>query len=418
MSTISEEMSEIFYGNQIAQEIIHSSDKYDAVIIESYFLQEPVSALIHKFNCVGIEISSLGDSAWIAEMSGLPLNPAFQLDFKSRLSDEMSILERIYNVYVTAASLAFSYYHMYPMQGIMDKYFNYTGWETRPPLQKLLINRSLILVNSDPVLSYPYPTAPHVKNIAGLNLMPNKPLPNDLEEYMNGSEKGVIYVSLGSNLNTSEIMRSKIGHSFLKIFENRPQRVIIKWEKEVEHSEMLQNVRTGNWFPQRDILAHKNCILFVTHGGFLSLTESLFYGVPVIGLPFFGDQPKNMIQVHKAGYGLMIKDDNISVHSLTWALKEILSNPRYRNEAQRRSQMLRNRQHTPLAEAVYWVEHAIKYPNFLTPKSAFMSFWEKRIFDVGTFIIVIVSIISLFTTTMYISCKTNVRNKEQKAKLE
>lgn len=70
ISRSTECLSNEFYGNPIAQEIIHSSEKYDAVLMESLFSQEPVSALIHKFGCVGIEISTLGDSAWINEFAG------------------------------------------------------------------------------------------------------------------------------------------------------------------------------------------------------------------------------------------------------------------------------------------------------------------------------------------------------------
>ena len=70
LSRTSERFTKQFYGNEIAQEIIHSSEKYDAIMMESYFTQEPVSALIHKFGCVGIEVSTIGDSVWINELAG------------------------------------------------------------------------------------------------------------------------------------------------------------------------------------------------------------------------------------------------------------------------------------------------------------------------------------------------------------
>ncbi|CAH1389504.1 unnamed protein product [Nezara viridula] len=353
--------------------------------MESFFVQEPVSALVHKFGCVGIEISTLGDSAWINEFAGIPHNPAYQVDFKSELSHEMTFLQRIYNVYVIASTLFVSYYHMYPMQSIMDKYFNYTGWETRPSLHNLMANRSLILVNSDPVLSYPYPTAPHVKEIAGLNIKPNQPLPKDLKKFMDEAKHGVIYFSFGSNLKTSEMLRGAVGRAFMAVLERMPQRVLMKWETDNRELKIPSNVMTAKWFPQTDVLAHKNCMLFITHGGLLSLTETVYFGVPIIGIPFFTDQFKNMLQAQTMGYGLIMKYNNITEESVSWALNEITNNPSYRNVVKMKSQMFRDRRHTAQEEAIYWVEFAIKYPNALLPKSAFMSFWEKRIFEVGTF---------------------------------
>lgn len=58
-----------------------------------------------------------------------------------------------------------------------DKYYRYPGWETRPRLSMLASDFSLILLNSHHSVGYAYPKAPHVKEVAGLNIQPNKPLP-------------------------------------------------------------------------------------------------------------------------------------------------------------------------------------------------------------------------------------------------
>ncbi|XP_014286946.1 UDP-glucosyltransferase 2 [Halyomorpha halys] len=416
ISRTSEVFSYDFYGNPTAQEIIHSSEKYDAILMESMFTQEPVSALIHKFGCVGIEISTMGDSAWINEFSGSPHNPAYQVDFKSELSHEMSIWQRIYNVYVIASTLVVSYYHMYAMQNIMDKYFNYTGWETRPSLYTLLANRSLILINSDPILSYPYPTAPHVKEIAGINIRTNQTLPKDLQTFMDEAKHGVIYFSFGSNIKTSDVIKGEAGRAFMKTFETLPQRVLMKWETDNSELKIPSNVKTAKWFPQTDVLAHKNCILFITHGGLLSLTETVYFGVPIIGIPFFTDQFKNLLQAQTMGYGLMIKYDNLTEDTVSWALREITTNPSYRDVVKKRSQIFRDRRHTAQEEAVYWIEYAIKYPNALLPKSAFMSFWEKRIFDVGTFSIL--SLVVLYVTLKFLVHITIKSKSTQKKKVK
>lgn len=70
LGTFFEVFAEHAYGNTVSQNLIHGSETFDAVMMESYFGQEHVSAFIHKFGCVGIEIATMGDQAWLNELSG------------------------------------------------------------------------------------------------------------------------------------------------------------------------------------------------------------------------------------------------------------------------------------------------------------------------------------------------------------
>jgi glucuronosyltransferase len=67
----------------------------------------------------------------------------------------------------------------------------------------------------------------------------------------------------------------------------------------------------------------------MTHGGLLSTQEVLNRGVPVVGIPVFGDQTVNMVWARSAGYGVMLSFNNITKGSVSWALKEVLENDRY-----------------------------------------------------------------------------------------
>jgi glucuronosyltransferase len=67
----------------------------------------------------------------------------------------------------------------------------------------------------------------------------------------------------------------------------------------------------------------------MTHGGLLSTQEALDRGVPVVGIPVFGDQSQNMERAQSAGYGVMVLYHNITTKSIKWALKEVLENSRY-----------------------------------------------------------------------------------------
>ncbi|XP_057771974.1 beta-D-glucosyl crocetin beta-1,6-glucosyltransferase-like [Salvia miltiorrhiza] len=65
------------------------------------------------------------------------------------------------------------------------------------------------------------------------------------------------------------------------------------------------------WAPQTKILAHENVCGFISHCGMSSTIESLYFGVPVIGVPIKIDQPLNSRLLMEAGVCVEVaRDDN------------------------------------------------------------------------------------------------------------
>uniref|UniRef100_T1GPS3 UDP-glucuronosyltransferase n=1 Tax=Megaselia scalaris TaxID=36166 RepID=T1GPS3_MEGSC len=115
------------------------------------------------------------------------------------------------------------------------------------------------------------------------------------------------------------------------------------------------------WFPQDDVLAHPNVKAFITHGGLLSTTETIYHGVPVIGIPMFGDQFLNMAQAEKGGYGIMADYNLLSVDYLKGIIEEMMSNEKYTKQIKAMSKRYRDQPLTPLETAVYWVEYVARH---------------------------------------------------------
>ena len=59
------------------------------------------------------------------------------------------------------------------------------------------------------------------------------------------------------------------------------------------------------------VTAHPNVVLFMTHCGLLSVQESIYHGVPVIGIPLMIDQYINANQIVQKKLGLQIKYSDI-----------------------------------------------------------------------------------------------------------
>ncbi|XP_047977300.1 UDP-glucosyltransferase 29-like [Salvia hispanica] len=68
-------------------------------------------------------------------------------------------------------------------------------------------------------------------------------------------------------------------------------------------------VVTG-WAPQTKILDHPSIGGFVSHCGRSSITESMYFGVPVIAMPMNADQPFNAQLVVELGVGVDVEKDH------------------------------------------------------------------------------------------------------------
>jgi len=59
------------------------------------------------------------------------------------------------------------------------------------------------------------------------------------------------------------------------------------------------------------------------------MQEAIHRGVPLLGIPIFGDQSLNKNKAVTAGYGLMIRFNNVTMESLLWGIREMIDNPKY-----------------------------------------------------------------------------------------
>lgn len=76
------------------------------------------------------------------------------------------------------------------------------------------------------------------------------------------------------------------------------------------------------------LIAHRNVKAFITHGGLMSMQESIFHGVPLLCIPIYGDQMLNVKRAVLGGYGVLLNLNNITKQSSLWALDKILHDTR------------------------------------------------------------------------------------------
>ena len=179
-------------------------------------------------------------------------------------------------------------------------------------------------------INYQLPTSPAVIQTGGLHCVPPKPLPEELESFVDGSgDAGFIVVSFGSTLRGSDLSDG-VRRLFLSTFNRLPQRVLWKWEDQTENDDTIpSNVKLLPWMPQQDLLGHPKIRMFITHGGLFSMQEAVYHGVPFVALPVFADQPINAQKAQDDGYAIRIDWDNLTEGILFDAIQRILSDSRF-----------------------------------------------------------------------------------------
>lgn len=142
------------------------------------------------------------------------------------------------------------------------------------------------------------------------------------------------------------------------------------------------------WLPQDDILAHPNVRLFISHCGKGSVTESKYHGVPILGMPIFGDQLKNIEQVVEEGWGLEMKYTDLSEERLTKSINELFRNKSYSNVVQTSAQLFKDRPQHPLDTAVYWVEYVLRHngAKHMQSQAVHMNWFQYHGLDIYGFI--------------------------------
>lgn len=123
-----------------------------------------------------------------------------------------------------------------------------------------------------------------------------------------------------------------------------------------------RNVHFFKDLSHHSVLSHPNIHLFVSHGDYLNIINSIYYGIPILGIPRYDGQNDDYVdKIKKIGNGLSLSLRQFNERSLAMALNDLLATTQYRNEAKLKSRIFRDQQNTPMEKAVYWVEHVIRY---------------------------------------------------------
>lgn len=76
------------------------------------------------------------------------------------------------------------------------------------------------------------------------------------------------------------------------------------------------------------VSAHPNIKLFISHGGLLGTSEAVYEGVPVLGIPIFGDQRTNIKALEANGAGELLDYNEISGEVVLEKIQRLINDPK------------------------------------------------------------------------------------------
>uniref|UniRef100_A0A8C4WIZ1 UDP-glucuronosyltransferase n=1 Tax=Gopherus evgoodei TaxID=1825980 RepID=A0A8C4WIZ1_9SAUR len=234
---------------------------------------------------------------------------------------------------------------------------------------------------------FPRPFLPNFEFVGGLHCKPAKPLPEEMEEFVQSSgEHGIVVFSLGSMIyNLTEEKSNMVALALSQI----PQKVL--WRYKGKKPETLgPNTRIYDWIPQNDLLGHPKTKAFITHGGTNGIYEAIYHGIPMVGIPIFADQPDNIAHMKAKGMAVELDFNTMQTQDLIDALDTVIKNSSYKENAVRLSKIHHDQPMKPLDRAVFWIEFVMRHKGakHLRPAAHELTWYQYHCLDVLAFLLV------------------------------
>uniref|UniRef100_A0A452DJV3 UDP-glucuronosyltransferase n=1 Tax=Capra hircus TaxID=9925 RepID=A0A452DJV3_CAPHI len=287
-----------------------------------------------------------------------------------------------------------------------DKKWNQFNSEVlgRPTtLSETMGKAEMWLIRSYWDFSFPRPRLPNVEFVGGLHCKPAKPLPKEMEEFVQSSgENGIVVFSLGSMVsNMSEDRAEVIASAFAQI----PQKVLWRYDGK-KPDNLGPNTRLYKWLPQSDLLGHPKTKAFITHGGSNGVYEAIYHGIPMVGTPLFADQADNIARMKSKGTAVRLDLETMSTRDLLNALKEVINNPSYKENVMRLSAIQHDQPMKPLDRAVFWIEFVMRHKGakHLRPALHDLTWFQYHSLDVIGFLLACVATAIFVITKCCLFC--------------
>ncbi|QED40646.1 EGT [Chrysodeixis includens nucleopolyhedrovirus] len=372
-------ISDQFELRDVKQFIDHRKEYRFDVLVTEAFIDYPLvfSHLFHNLPVIQIS-SGYGVAENFETMGAVSRHPIYYPNMWRDKFRDLNVWETINEIYMEL-SLQNEFSKLADEQDKMLK--DQFGADT-PSVHELRNRVELLFLNTHAVFDNNRPVPPSVQYLGGLHLVKQNHLQANyatlngfVKEFLDNSTQGVVYVSFGSGIVTTD-MDVEFRDMFLQVFASLPYNVLWKYDDIIPISKLPTNVFTQAWFDQFEVLKHPNVKAFVTQGGVQSTDEAIEALVPVIGLPMMGDQAFNANKYTELGIGRALNTHTVNAKQLIEAIVDVAESSNYRKKLLQLRHFIRHQAISPLQKAIWYTEHVItnKGKTMLKTKAANVSY--------------------------------------------
>ncbi|XP_056421455.1 2-hydroxyacylsphingosine 1-beta-galactosyltransferase [Hyla sarda] len=338
---------DILVGNQEVMQRL-KKENYDMVIVDPNEMCGFVIA-----NILDIKYVVFSTGLWFPVEVGAPAPLSYVPEFNSLLTDRMNLLDRIKNTIIYLVSRFGIHFIVLPKYDRIMRKYNILPAKS---MHELVQGSSLWMLCTDVALEFPRPTLPHVVYIGGILTKPANPLPEDFQTWVdNVDEHGFVLVSFGAGVKyLSEDIAEKLAGALAKLH----QKVLWRFTGPTPRN-LGNNTKLVEWLPQNDLLGHPKIKTFLSHGGLNGIFEAMYHGVPVVGIPLFGDHYDTMTRVQAKGMGIRLDWSQMTQDSIYKSLSDVIHYPSYRQQAQKLSKIHKDQPGHPVTRAASWIDYVI-----------------------------------------------------------
>ena len=271
-----------FSYDAIITDALKSEDKYDYLLIDSFFDGSELNKIFKIPTIISVYIFPLGEETpYVKKFEQKRLEPIIPLNKKFNLNIRDFI--RVHYIADAKYKLMLTSKLFHPQSEVIDDSFYFIG----PSIEE-------------------------------------RPIDNNFN-FKKDENKKLIYISLGTIFNDN----FEVFKQFVEAFRNwKDFQVVISIGKHFDVKnlgDLPENILAFNFVPQLQIL--KIADIFITHGGINSINEAiLLNNLPIIVMPQELDQFDNAKQIEKLEAGINIDNNNLSPEIIRNAVIKFLEN--------------------------------------------------------------------------------------------